>query len=883
MKEQEETIQETDVETTETTDVPREGRTRMQVVLGLLWGFVGIYLIFSFISFYITWKNDQNLVLNNGFFKILFSHVSYEDPVYVDSEALVIQNWGGKLGAVVSKKCIHDWFGVAAFGISFFCFFMMLKKWGFLAQYSKLSMSFKILSMMLVVSLTLGFFFNTMCDGNIGGLMGYYVSYQFLRSVFGRFLTGLLLIVGVIAYLLLMFKGLWPFLVSSFTALFKKSDSDVDLDESTGEIDEAQENEEIEDLEPVEETDPQDDGNSTATEEVSVPLDEPVVEEQSEDEPVSVDETETPEENTEEEQSSTPEEEPVLEQEDEEPKQEEPVVPEDEESEDVTDDASESLDDEMTIKNTNTPVEDTKHIEIELTEYDPKADLSHFTMPDVDLLKVYPNDLQAVEVDKEEQLANKNLIEKTLLDFGVEIDSISATVGPTITLYEIVPKAGTRISKIQSLEKDIMMSLSALGIRIIAPIPGKGTVGIEVPNKNRQTVSMYSVINSKKFKESTMELPVALGKTITNDVYMFDLAKMPHLLVAGATGQGKSVGLNAIVTSLLYKKHPSQLKFVMVDPKMVEFSIYSGLIKHYMAQYPGEEDIILTDCLKVTQTLNSLVQEMEDRYKLLMTAHCRNIIEYNAKFIKRQLNPERGHRYLSYIVIIIDEFGDFIMQAGKEIETPIARIAQKARAVGMHLILATQRPSVNVITGIIKANIPGRIAFRTASNIDSRTILDETGAEGLVGMGDLLVTKGGTPERVQCAFVDTPEVERIVSFIGEQRGYSEPYQLPEVKQAQDSTGNSSSGASSDKGDGALDPVFEDAARMIVGSGVASTSAIQRSFSIGFNRAGRIIDQLASKNIVGPYNGSKPREVLCDTIGLEAILNDLRDKGLLGPV
>ncbi|MBO7125526.1 MAG: DNA translocase FtsK, partial [Bacteroidales bacterium] len=531
----------------------------------------------------------------------------------------------------------------------------------------------------------------------------------------------------------------------------------------------------------------------------------------------------------------------------------------------------------MVINNTNAAVENTDNIAMEMKDYDPKEDLSRFKQPGVDLLKIYDNDLKQVDVDEDEVLANKNLIERTLQDFGIEIERISSTVGPTITLYEIVSKAGTRISKIQSLEKDIMMNLEALGIRIIAPIPGKGTVGIEVPNKKRQTVSMYSVINSKEFKESTMELPVALGKTITNEVYMFDLAKMPHLLVAGATGQGKSVGLNAIVTSLLYKKHPSQLKFVLVDPKMVEFSIYAGLEKHYMAQYPGEDDIIITDCLKVQQTLNSLVQEMENRYKLLMEAHCRNIIEYNDKFIHRQLNPNKGHKYLAYIVIIIDEFGDFIMQAGKEIETPIARIAQKARAVGMHLILATQRPSVKVITGLIKANIPGRIAFRTASGIDSSTILDERGAEGLTGKGDLLISTGQKPERVQCAFVDTPEVEKIVAFIQKQAGYGQPMQLPEVKDSsQNAVGSSNSVKASDE----LDPIFEDAAHLIVSGNSGSTSLIQRNFSLGYNRAGRVMDQMEAHHIVGPAQGSKPREVLVDTIGLEQILNNLREKGML---
>ena len=413
--------------------------------------------------------------------------------------------------------------------------------------------------------------------------------------------------------------------------------------------------------------------------------------------------------------------------------------------------------------------------------YDPKADLPQFKQPEIDLLEIYPNDEQTVEVDYDEQIRNQNLIEKTLSNLGIEIESMKATVGPTITLYEIEPKVGTKNSRIKSLKNDFVMSTR--GFRIVAPIPGTETIGIEVPNKNRQTVSMYSVINSKKFKESKMELPVALGKTITNDVCMFDLAKMPHLLVAGSTGQGKSVALNAIITSLLYKKHPSQLKFVLADPKMVEFSIYEGLKKYYMAQYPGEDDIIITDCQKMEQTLNSLVEEMENRYTLLMDAHCRDIIEYNNKIIHHQLNPNKGHKYLPYIVIVIDEYGDFMMQAGKEIETPIVRIAQKSRAVGMHLIIATQNPSTKIVTSVIKANIPGRIAFRTASGTDSSRILGERDAEKLVCRGDLLISYDGNAlERVQCAFVDTPEIKRIVKFIGKQQGYSQPMQLPEVKE-----------------------------------------------------------------------------------------------------
>lgn len=489
-------------------------------------------------------------------------------------------------------------------------------------------------------------------------------------------------------------------------------------------------------------------------------------------------------------------------------------------------------------------------------KYDPHLDLMHYQLPSISLLKTYPNENMPV-VDMNEQNANKDKIVTTLRNYGIEVESVKATVGPTITLYEIVPQAGTRISKIRNLESDIMLSLKATGIRIIAPIPGKGTIGIEVPNEKPQIVSMHSVIASKKFQEEgKYVLPVALGRTITNEVFMFDLAKTPHLLVAGATGQGKSVGLNAIITSLLYKKHPSELKFVLIDPKMVEFSIYAALEKHYMAKMPDQDDIIITDSTKVIQTLNSLVIEMEERYKLLMSAHCRNIVEYNEKFVNRQLNPEKGHRFLPYIVIVIDEFGDFIMVAGKEVETPIARIAQKARAVGMHMILATQRPSVNIITGVIKANVPSRIAFRVSSMVDSRTILDAPGANQLVGKGDLLYSGGSDLVRVQCAFVDTPEVERIVEYVSKQQSYPSAYMLPECE-ISDSGDLNVSGMDMTQ----RDPLFEEAARMVVTTQQGSTSNIQRKFSVGFNRAGRIMDQLEHAGIIGPQEGSKPRKVL----------------------
>lgn len=505
------------------------------------------------------------------------------------------------------------------------------------------------------------------------------------------------------------------------------------------------------------------------------------------------------------------------------------------------------------------------------TPYDPKRDLENYHYPTLDLLKKYEDDGKPY-IDMAEQNANKNRIVDVLRNFGVEISSIKATVGPTITLYEITPAPGVRISKIRNLEDDIALSLSALGIRIIAPIPGKGTIGIEVPNAKPSTVSMESILNSKKFQESAMELPCAVGKTITNEVFMFDLAKAPHLLVAGATGQGKSVGLNAIITSLLYKKHPAEMKIVLVDPKKVEFSVYSSIEKHFLAKVPDDQaEPIITDVTKVVRTLNSLCKEMDTRYDLLKMAQARNIKEYNKKFIDRQLNPEDGHRFMPYIVVVIDEFGDLIMTAGKEVELPIARIAQLARAVGIHMIIATQRPTTNIITGTIKANFPGRIAFRVGAMIDSRTILDRPGAQQLVGRGDMLYLNGGEPTRVQCAFVDTPEVERINQFIAQQQGYISAFELPEPD-----TDEGEGGESRDVDMQHLDPMFEDAARLIVREQSGSTSLIQRKFAIGYNRAGRLMDQLEKAGIVGAAHGSKPREVLImDEMSLENLLSQWR--------
>lgn len=558
----------------------------------------------------------------------------------------------------------------------------------------------------------------------------------------------------------------------------------------------------------------------------------------------------------------------------------------------LEDDNNQEIEDKKTIENPTPQNEDKKEPEIEIQVeiekqpevikeektandlitkhglYDHKLDLSNFQMPSLELLKDYGN--EDITINKEELEENKNRIVGLLKTFNVGIAQIKATIGPTVTLYEIVPEAGIRVAAIKKLQDDIALNLSALGIRIIAPMPGKGTIGIEVPNKKSTMVSMRSVLSSQKFQNTTMDLPVVFGKTISNEIFIADLAKMPHLLMAGATGQGKSVGINAILASLLYKKHPSELKFVMVDPKKVELSLYSKIERHYLAKLPDAEDAILTDNSKVINTLNSLCVEMDNRYELLKNAFCKNLKEYNQKFAERKLNPENGHRYLPYIVLVVDEFADLIMTAGKEVEHPIARLAQLARAVGIHLIIATQRPSVNVITGMIKANFPSRAAFRVISSVDSRTILDSPGAEQLIGKGDMLYFSGNDLIRLQCAFIDTPEVEKIAEFIGEQKGYPDAYHLPEY------VGEENSSSMGDFNPNERDALFEEAARVVVSTQQGSTSMLQRQLKLGYNRAGRIMDQLEAAGIVGSFNGAKAREVLIsDLNSLEQFLGELK--------
>ena len=525
-------------------------------------------------------------------------------------------------------------------------------------------------------------------------------------------------------------------------------------------------------------------------------------------------------------------------------------------------------DDNTEVKKLEIEIEDTKKEEIvdieNLPDYDQKLDLGSFIKPKIELLVEHDN-TGAIKVDEKELEKNKNKIEETLLNYKIEIKSIRATIGPTVTLYEIIPEAGVRISKIKNLEDDIALSLSALGIRIIAPMPGKGTIGIEVPNESPKIVSIKSLLSSKKFQDAEMEIPLALGKTISNETFVVDLTKMPHLLVAGATGQGKSVGINSILTSIIYKKHPADVKFILVDPKKVELTLFNKIENHYLARIPEIDDSIITDSKIAVKTLKSLCKEMDNRYEMLKNAKCRNIKEYNQKFKKRVLNPEQGHGYIPYLVLIIDEFADLIMTTGKEVETNIARLAQMARAVGIHLILATQRPSVNVITGLIKANIPARISFRVTSKIDSRTILDSSGAEQLIGRGDMLFSQGGDLIRLQCGFVDTPEIEKMVSFVGNQVGYTSPYILPEIIDQEINTGFENDISE-------RDPLFKEAAEIIVNAQQGSASLLQRKMKLGYNRAGRIIDQLEAAGIVGPFEGSKARTVnVKDLLDLDEFL------------
>ena len=778
-------------------------------VIGLISVIFAVYLLLAFTSFFFTGAADQSILDNQQAGELM-------------QTGNQIKNYAGARGAQVAECLINECFGVAAYFIVLFLAVLgmrLMRAYKF--RIWKWFMSCAI--MMIWFSILLGFIFDgTFTNSFIypGGLHGYNVS-NWLISQIGMPGVGLLLLVTAILFcvylsretICIVRKALHP----EFKA--KKTSKEKEVEEVPEPVQEPEPVKVYEDPKPVEV-------------DFDMPKEDKTVEEPP-FEPLQADETPTI----------------VI----------EPATEEKKEAE-----IAEPI---FTVGDNHTK-EDEAYDGPTLEPYNPRLDLENYKFPHLNLLDHY--DESDNGVDMEEQNANKDRIIEVLRSFGIEISSIKASVGPTVTLYEITPAEGVRIAKIRNLEDDIALSIAALGIRIIAPIPGKGTIGIEVPNAKPRIVPMQSILASKKFQETTMELPIALGKTITNEVYMVDLAKAPHMLIAGATGQGKSVGLNAIVTSLLYKKHPAELKFVIVDPKKVEFSVYAPIERHFLAKLPDGEDAIITDVTKVVQTLNSLCKEMDTRYDLLKKAGCRNVKEYNAKFIERRLNPEKGHHFMPYIVIIIDEFGDLIMTAGKEVELPICRIAQLARAVGIHAIIATQRPTTNIITGTIKANFPARVAFRVAAMMDSRTILDRSGAQQLIGKGDMLYLQGNDPVRVQCAFVDTPEVERIAEYISKQQGYPTAFELPEVESEDGESG------AADVDMTRLDSMFREAAELVVAHQQGSTSLIQRKFSIGYNRAGRIMDQLEVAGIVGPAQGSKARDVLCvDLTDLEMRLSNLQ--------
>ncbi|MCA1764316.1 MAG: DNA translocase FtsK 4TM domain-containing protein [Cryomorphaceae bacterium] len=799
---------------------------RSRRVLGLVIMLCCIYCFIAFTSFLFTWKGDQSILSQDWFDLIIDGNYETE-------------NWLGPVGAVIAHFFIHEWFGLTSFLFILIFFnigFKVLFKKSILPVWNTI---FTSVTAMVVFSPLLSFVFSSKSLFFLGGSFGYDLNH-FLFGKIGTVGTGLLLFFAAAAYIIIVFnpsftwaQAIWDklreFAQSKAPELknklftpreFEDDDEKEEFRDTIGESDQmkpsaadmAMSDENFEEVEAPKE--PVKNKEKKEEKEIEMELEAPVEEKSGEVE--TADEDDNKEFSVE--------------------------VPKEDKA--------------LSAEELNKKVND-------FGEYDPTLDLAEYKMPKVDLLVDYGGG--KVTVSKEELEENKNKIVTTLSHYKIGIEKIKATIGPTVTLYEIVPEPGVRISKIKNLEDDIALSLAALGIRIIAPIPGRGTIGIEVPNSNPDIVSMRSLISSEKFQNSPMDLPIALGKTISNESFIADLSRMPHLLMAGATGQGKSVGLNAILVSLLYKKHPSQIKFILVDPKKVELTLFNKIERHYLAKLPGEEEAIITDTSKVVKTLNSLCIEMDNRYEMLKNAAVRNIKEYNAKFIKRRLNPEKGHKYLPYIVLVVDEFADLIMTAGKEVETPIARLAQLARAIGIHLIIATQRPSVNIITGVIKANFPARIAFRVSSKIDSRTILDASGADQLIGRGDMLLSTGNDLIRLQCGFVDTPEVDEITEYIGNQRAYPSAFELPEVE-------DDEGGGQGEIDLGDRDALFEDAARVIVMHQQGSTSLIQRKLKLGYNRAGRIVDQLEAAGIVGPFEGSKARQVLIpDEYALEQLL------------
>ncbi len=802
---------------------------RVRFTVGVFILFLAIYLTIAFISYLFTWQTDQSFEWQNIF----------------SGSGVRVENWTGKIGASFSVQFMNHWFGISSFSIPFIVGLLGLR----LLKIRPLpfrKITFKLLIGTVLLSLVLGFIARTtggFLGSGLGGAHGLFVS-DWISALIGKVGTAFLLLLFCITYtiyvqpdsihwfnrligeiiLLLKPKKVEVVEVEANTTTIKKT---IVVNEN-GQIIEKQDDDDIENIVPA----PTKNLDLQASESSMI-------------DDFDGDETEELEPANEVEESVRP------------VHQIQAVI------------APEGDGDvELTIESIQEAVANSSAIDNQEL-YDPTLELSTYQRPPIELLEEYKN--QTSPVSNEELIENKNKIVETLANYKIQIDKIKATIGPTVTLYEIVPAPGIRISKIKNLEDDIALSLAALGIRIIAPIPGRGTIGIEVPNQKPEIVSMYSILKSAKFQESKFELLIALGKNISNETFILDLTKLPHLLVAGATGQGKSVGLNAIISSLLYKKHPSQLKFVLIDPKKVELTLYSRLERHFLAKLPDSEEAIITDTQKVIYTLNSLCIEMDQRYDLLKQAQVRNIKEYNDKFTARRLNPNKGHKFLPYIVVVIDEFADLIMTAGREVETPLARLAQLARAIGIHLIIATQRPSINIITGVIKANFPARIAFRVSSMIDSRTILDHPGANQLIGRGDMLVSTGSDMVRVQCAFIDVPEIERLTDFISNQRGYATAFLLPEY----------SPESSEEQFVVDLkkrDDLFDEAAKLVVQFQQGSTSLIQRKFSIGYNRAGRIIDQLEAAGVVGPFEGSKARQVLItDEISLEQIINNLNNQ------
>lgn len=797
--------------------------SKLVLTFGILLMSAGIFLFIAFVSYLLNGPTDQSLVMNTP----------------VDDEirdtARKSSNWLGYFGAQAAHWMIYRWFGIAAFLFPPFLFLLGFK-WSFkvslipLTRYTTFALFFTFWLGLLtgyIVILVEGYSYWSFLSGGFG--------YELARLSADFLSWGTFILIGAALLIFVIFFfdiDSLEWFTSNSSDVKEDSESDISAENPFAKEDKKIKKEDAIQSEIEEEDEElEDDGSEWIVKNDNVEIvDEPTLEEEKEEEDIF-------------------------------------KISQINLLDEIVEEPTEKIEDKN-FSVTKAPGEEKTASEVEnLDPFDPTLDLPRYKYPTLDLLNEY--DVQKVTVSRQELEDNKNKIVETLENFKIGIQEIKATIGPTVTLYEIVPEPGVKISKIKNLEDDIALSLAALGIRIIAPIPGKGTIGIEVPNKNRELVPARAVLGTEKFMRSDKDLPIALGKTISNEVYVADLAKMPHLLMAGATGQGKSVGLNMILASLIYKKHPSQLKFVLVDPKKVELTLFNKIERHFLAKLPGAEEAIITDTKKVIYTLNSLCIEMDNRYNLLKDAGARNLKEYNAKFISRKLNPENGHHFMPYIVLVIDELADLMMTAGKEIEAPIARLAQLARAIGIHLVVATQRPSVNVITGIIKANFPARLSFRVTSKIDSRTILDAGGADQLIGMGDMLLSLGSDVTRIQCAFLDTPEVDAICDWIGEQKGYSDAHLLPEFE-GEDGDGSVGNIDLSDR-----DPLFDDAAKLIVLHQQGSTSLIQRKLKLGYNRAGRIIDQLEAAGVVGAFEGSKAREVLIqDEASLERLLNSL---------